>query len=150
MHKRYNEHELIRGIYDTHDKHRSDNLVFTTLTLSPKIYKYQPITQYELTVNDIEKYLRSYTCKTTYSVELTQDGNVHYHTISYFNDKLQKLLFINSIKKNKTLGFLKITSNPIITPEQLNRAAQYLIKELNITAKIICRNGYKPELLKEV
>lgn len=136
--------QYMRGMYSPH---KGEDLLFVTITLKPKLYKYQALTQYELTHQIIEKLL-SNTQLSSYVVELTLDCNVHYHAIVKFRDKFNRILFMNSAKKSREIGFIKITPTPITKDEQLVRTITYMLKDLHNTKKIISRNGYKPLLLK--
>lgn len=86
----------------------SELLVFVTITIKPKLYKYQSTTQYELTFPEIRTILHN-TSDVIGNVELTNDGNIHYHAIVLFQSKLQRITFLNTAKRNRSLGFVKIT-----------------------------------------
>lgn len=139
--------ELIDDIKSVYNGLLGEGLVFVTITLKPKLYKYQSLTQFELTHLDIESCL--YRHSTAYmSVELTSDGNVHYHAICHFGTKLQRIHMMNMFKKNRQIGFVKITPNPIESLESLTRSAHYLVKSISDTSKVLHSSNYKPDICK--
>lgn len=109
---------------------------FMTVTLKPKVYKYSTTTQFELSVQELEHICILHSTAFAFVPEITKQGNVHYHGWITFFDTLNKIHFINNIKKrHNMLGFLKINDQPI---EEVDRTYQYIIKELKpITAKAI-------------
>lgn len=126
----------------------SDDLCFITITLKPRLYKFLSTTQYEMTVNEIEHIYKTMTEKTVYSTELTVDGNIHYHSITKFRDKCFRINFINKMKKNRLFGYIKITDAPIKYADQLERSAQYLLKDVLATERILHTRNYKPGIVK--
>lgn len=123
------------------------NLLFLTVTLPPKMYKFQSITQFDLTINDLFRILNVYGDKYTGSVELTEVGNVHYHMIIKVGNSQDKINLINAFKRKRTFGFVKVSPD-ITTPDSLNKSANYICKALNETANIIYnRPNYRPDIL---
>lgn len=125
----------------------SDNLWFVTFTLSPKCFRYNAITQFDMTVNELRSILNEWTRQYTLTVELTEQGNVHYHAICKIVSKIHRIRIIEKCKSKRVLGFVKINSLPITTSEMLQRSCNYIIKELDKTRLIISRGGYYPDLL---
>lgn len=137
--------------FESHfERDLSPELVFYTITLKPRLYKFQALTQYELTINDLRKLLMGSCTKSCYSVELTDAGNVHYHGIALFRDRIRRLCFIDQVKRAKSFGFVKLTNNAIETKDQLTRSICYISKDLATTTKIICRKGWNPPLIQMV
>lgn len=131
------------------DQMRNDlgeDLNFITITLNPKLYKYQAITQYEIVHNELVEKMRLFE-KFAMSVELTNNGNIHYHAIVKSTDKLNRVTFYNKIKKLRKIGRTHTTPQPIDTMDQLKRSALYLIKDVDVTRKVLHTNNYKPHLL---
>lgn len=141
------EHQMI---LDRFEQHIGPHLWFVTITLKPKLYKFQALTQYEMTVNDFHKLLEQRVQNAVHVTELTETGNVHYHAIIKTTDKIKLLSFVDAIKRSRSFGYIKLTSNPIHFKENLIRSAHYLVKELNVTAKVIGRPGYTPEILRYI
>lgn len=125
----------------------SDDLWFITITLCPKTFKYSAVTQYEMTVNEVRTIMEAWCSQYTLTVELTDAGNVHYHAIAKILTKTQRIRIIESCKKKRVLGFIKINTLPINMDEMLHKSCNYIIKELDKTTEIIKRGCYKPELL---
>lgn len=123
-----------------------DDLNFITITLSPKLYKYQAITQYEMVHNELIQKLRLFE-KFASSVELTNNGNIHYHVIAKARNKLNKITFYNNIKKLRKIGRTHTTSASVTTTEQLKRSALYLVKDMQVTSKVLHNINYKPALI---
>lgn len=116
---------------------------FLTITLKPHLYKFNSLTQYEMTVNYVKailKHASSYYCST----ELTVQANVHYHSIVQFSNKVQMMRVINMLKRNKYFGFIHLNSRCIESLDQLKRSANYMCKELSDTTKVMHTSNYKP------
>lgn len=106
---------------------------FLTITLKPKLYKYSSITQLELTNNTVYQIL--YRCSKSFIcvAEHTQAGNIHYHAVVAFGDKLRKIMMINMFKRNKDIGFVKIEDLPIVNK---TKVSEYITKDLYVNHKI--------------
>lgn len=117
------------------------NVKFLTITLQPKLYKFSSITQLEITNNDVYKILLT-TCDDYICVaEHTEAGNVHYHALVSHNNKSGIILTANKLKKNRNLGFIKITTDI----KNKKKCAEYLLKSLRENDKIFSSNpGHKP------
>lgn len=133
--------------YVKEDFYPAPDLFFVTFTLSPKLFKYNAITQYEMTICELQYVLNNQLSQYTLTTELTEAGNVHYHALIIIESKLTKMRLIEHIKKKRCLGFMKITPAAVCSEESLIRSVNYLIKDLNTTQKIIQRPNYKPDLL---
>lgn len=127
--------------------HLSDNLLFVTVTLKPKLFKYQSLTQYELTKNEFTHLLQITTDKSVWVVELTKDGNVHYHFMALVHSKFHRFNMINKFKAKQIFGFIKV-SNSVESEDSLNRVAQYLTKEIEVTQRVLHRPGYNPTVIE--
>lgn len=133
-----------------HDRYKmdleEDLTIFLTITLRPKLYKFQAITQYEIslhTVIDIlDKHMRNYSIV----AELTKECNVHYHVIGHARGISNLMRLLDSSKKNRVIGFIKRSPN-IHNIESLDRAIHYILKDIPNTNKIISRPGYYPQIL---
>lgn len=123
-----------------------DSIAMITLTLKPKLYKYQSLTQYELTVHDIKVLMYSLTNRYVLSTELTSNGNIHYHVIAGFRDKYQRVMLINKMRRNRKLGFHKF-SNDIVKAEDLASTVDYIIKDIKTTKRILHNTNYKPDII---
>lgn len=110
---------------------------FLTLTLKPAFYKFKSTLQRELTQNQICTRLREHTSEFVITVELTQQGNVHYHSIAVFKDKVNMFNWINSQKGRASVGYVRVTPNPITFQDNMIRSKEYLIKDVDTTSKII-------------
>lgn len=134
---------------ETYMKHNYGNtMYFITITLSPKLYKYYFTTQYDMTVNELRSILLTNADKSMMVIESTKQANVHYHGIVLFKDEIQKLVFIDKIKRKRVFGFCKITDKPIDTLESFERAFKYLTKDIKTTERLLyTRAGYKPDIL---
>lgn len=127
--------------------HNTSIISFITMTLKPKLFKYQCITQYELTIHDVIKILDQCTLRYMLAVELTSKGNIHYHAIIVNATKYGKVSLINRLKKSRTLGFSHV-SNEIECAEGLKRAITYLLKDMDTTARILWTREYRPDIIK--
>lgn len=124
-----------------------DYMFFITITIKPRLYKYQSITQYEMTYNMIHNVIETFSMCFAMSVELTSQGNIHYHAIMRFRDKFNRISFINKVRKMREAGYMKITENAIIYEESLSRSCIYLIKDYDTTSRILHTSNYKPTLI---
>lgn len=120
---------------------RYGNASFLTITLKPNLYKFSSITQLELTNNDVYKILYA-TCRDFICVaEHTESGNVHYHAIVVNDCKSSQILMINSLKKTRSLGFIKFDKEI----KNNKSCAEYIVKEIYDTGKIMhSAKGRKP------
>lgn len=109
---------------------------FVTITLDPKSYKFCASVQHDMTVNFIETLLYDTCSNFQCTPELTEDGNVHYHAWLIFNDITSRMIFIDRIKRNRLLGFMKINKE-VIAEEHVGRVQEYLCKSFDITCKVI-------------
>jgi len=125
------------------------NLVFFTLTLRPKVYHYQAITQYELSYHRVKEHITRYTSKCDYVVELTKDCNIHFHGVCLFRDTLQRLCFVDVTRKSRLMGYVKINP-PIEDNASLHRVVNYLLKDIKDTMKLLHNSRYKPSLITSV
>lgn len=125
----------------------SDKLRFITITIKPKMYNFQTITQYEMTHPHIRQIVDTTNATTVWNVEITKEGNVHYHMLSYFADAYSLISFINRLRKSHIVGFYKVTSNPVEHTENLSRSIRYLYKDLELTRKVLHTRNYKPALI---
>lgn len=110
---------------------------FFTITLKPKLYKYSSVTQYELTYGTIQHHLMTTVQDFEFVPEHTQQGNIHYHGWIYDNNPLQRINLLNKLKRDRTLGFIKMTPEVIITNEQIKRSHDYLCKDYVNTRKLL-------------
>lgn len=110
---------------------------FITITLKPKLYKYSSTTQYELSYGTIQHIL--HTTVQDYEVvpEHTKDGNLHYHAWIYSSNPCAKILCLNRLKRDRSLGYIKLTPEIIIKEDQIIRVQEYLCKEFSYTVKIL-------------
>lgn len=113
---------------------------FITFTLKPKYYKFQAGLQRELTQNTICTRLKEYTSEFVVTVELTQQGNIHYHAIAVFKNRVNMFQWMNLEKGRTSLGITRVTPNPITFQENMTRSKEYLIKDVEVTSKIINPN----------
>lgn len=121
---------------------------FITVTLKPKLYKFTAHTQYQITTYDMDKCI--YQSDDYILVpECTKDGNIHYHAIVSFRNALQRISFIDSVKKNKTLGFIKLTPKPLDNKESFDRAYNYLLKDVHTTTKLVHTANYTPPIITD-
>lgn len=142
-----NDHETeYNDIIDHLRNDLGDDLNFITITLSPKLYKYQPLTQYEIVHNELQSKLRLFE-RFASSVELTKHGNIHYHVIAKARNKLNKITFYNTVKKMKKIGMTHTTPASISTMDQLKRSALYLVKDMHVTRKFLHTPNYKPNII---
>lgn len=81
-----------------------------TITLQPKMYKYDASNQYDLTMYDVAEYLGNLNCEFTLVSELTKSYNIHYHgTIIFKTIKGNlKKKFVDHFRAHKTIGFVCI------------------------------------------
>lgn len=126
-----------------------NTLSFMTVTLPPRFYKFTSITQYELTKNELCRLLEAGTDWAWCVVELTREGNVHYHIIASTHYKHQIIGFINKVKRSKSFGYVKLSPD-IQTPESLTRSINYLCKDLESSRKVLHTSAYRPDLLFKV
>lgn len=113
---------------------------FLTLTLKPQYYKYTSSMQRELTQNSVCTRLREHTSEFVITVELTKQGNVHYHAIAVFKNKVDMYKWINLHKGKSSMGYTRVTPNPITFQDNMIRSKEYLIKDVDTTSKIINAN----------
>lgn len=115
----------------------SENTYFITVTLKPKVYKFLTATQFDITRLHLIEQLHKHTDKFIIVPEVTKLGNVHYHGIIHSSRGI--VSFINAIKKQgkNNIGFMKVTPNPLDSKENLDRAYEYVTKDLNITGNYI-------------
>lgn len=119
------------------------NCTSFTLTLKPKLYTYQTITQYEMTHNELINIINQ-VHDYVYCTEITKTGNIHYHFVVKTNDKLRLVNLVNKIRKNRLFGFYKAI--PINSIDHLHKAIMYLVKDVYETMQILWTNNYKPEV----
>lgn len=112
---------------------------FVTLTLPPKMYKYASITQWEITSGVISDIFMQWGGIIVVP-ELTHDANIHYHGIIKFHDVVKKCQFIDKCKRNRDIGYIKVTKNPLIKLEEWQRAIYYLLKDLPDTHKVLSQS----------
>lgn len=124
----------------------STNTHLLTITLKPKLFKFQSITQYEITVNEVKKIL-SNSSACLMSTELTIQGCIHYHAIVRFRNDYNRVFVINQLKKCRLLGFIHIKPDPINTLEKMHRSYNYLMKDIALTMKVLHNSNYKPEIV---
>lgn len=125
-----------------------EDLIFITITLKPRLYKFQSMTQYEMSVNEVTAILCN-SVRAVMGCELTKDGNVHYHAIVKFRDKLNRINVVNCLRRKKNLiGYYKLTDNAISHTDNLERSIRYLTKDLLDTQNILHTRNYKPEIIK--
>lgn len=115
-----------------------------TITLKPKLYTYQTITQYEMTINYISSILRQ-AKSGTYVTEITKAGNIHYHAVIKTRDKSNGIYIINAIRKNRLIGFYKVKE--IKDSKHLEDEFKYLHKDIKETARILHTRNYKPDII---
>lgn len=125
--------------------HLGPNMFFFTITLSPKLYQYTTPTQFAMTCLEVRHIHAKNTKRFVQTVETTANGNIHYHSICLFGDKVQRINFINALRKKRILGFIKMTDNSIIHVDNMNRSISYLLKEYYETVKLLHSPNYKPE-----
>lgn len=145
-----NEHEFMISAHERFVKwvellRDTKGLWFITITLKPKLYKYSSVTQYEMSVNIVEAILRNHTDSYVLVTELTASANIHYHAIIQIRDKYQMCTLLNKIKRVRELGNSKVNDKPVV---ELQRTFEYMLKEVNVTRKVISTPNYKPEVLK--
>lgn len=122
--------------------------LFITITLKPKLYKYSSVTQFELTRLDVESIFLSSNVKADFSVELTEQGNVHYHAVICSPDKFKAIHAINKFKRNRAFGHIHI--KPIGSQQEYERAINYIQKDIEGTKKILHTSNFKPEIYKTI
>ena len=102
------------------------NCSFLTITIKPKLYKYNSITQLEMVNSSLYKLLFKHTDKYVCVAEHTKQANIHFHAIVSFVDTSRKIGLINSLKNHKDIGFIKFDSeisNDI-------KCSEYMTKDL--------------------
>lgn len=124
------------------------NTYFITITLKPKLYKYSSGTQFDISKPEVDKLL--YSVYEYVSVaEMTVEGNCHWHAICRFSNDLNRIRFIDCVKKNRTLGYIKVTPKPVDSKESLDRAFQYMKKDVSTTTSLLHTANYKPIVLSD-
>lgn len=128
----------------------SEKLYFFTVTLKPKLYKYVSYQQFIQTMPELVHIFHSLNLGTKNTLprwfviaELTKEANVHYHGIVHADDKDILYTFINKVKRNRKLGFVKV-NDPVKTQEMFDRVLNYLLKEYDRTRKQIVHGSHKP------
>lgn len=134
--------KFFRGDYDIKEEARSiicryyghigNELYFITITLPPRLYKHKATTQFAETINTLRTTFEP--CVTV--CELTDAGNVHYHVIKAMN-RMTKFKLIEKVKSKRCFGYMHINKVPICSHDMLDKAANYMCKDLNTTRKII-------------
>lgn len=115
-----------------------------TITLPPKLYKFQSITQYEMTKSHIDSICKL--CYQSLSVpELTKSGNIHYHLVVQGRDKINIIHVINKIRRNRMFGFYK--EKEINCEKMLRCELNYLIKDIKETQRVLHTPNNRPDLL---
>lgn len=116
-----------------------------TLTLQPKLYKYKPEEQYDLTYMHVTTLLKALISTVDVIAELTVNCNLHYHGVIQFKSfkKSQnlELLFRNTFRADKYIGFVNIRQ---LTDEE--GWLEYITKDISHTRNSINR---PPVLLNE-
>lgn len=107
---------------------------FVTITLSPKLYKYSSTTQYELTIGELRQLFETSAARWAIVPELTDKGNIHYHGWIVLETKYAYILFLNKLKRKKSLGFCKINDERI---KDIDRVFRYMFKEFRLTRTVI-------------
>lgn len=110
---------------------------FITQTLKPKFYKFNCNLQRELTCSHLCNLLYEHTSDFILTTELTTMGNIHYHYIALFKTPTHFIRFIEKCKAKSHIGMSRVTPNPITESENMIRSKEYLIKDLEETAKFI-------------
>lgn len=109
-----------------------------TITLKPKIYKYEPYEQYDLATDNIHKILRTLCEKITLVAECTKSYNIHYHGMCTFNKYKNFPLkeWFSAFRNDLYVGFTKIE-------QTLNeeRWTQYIKKDIYHTTNSINRRS---------
>lgn len=116
-----------------------------TITLKPKMYKFNSITQFELTRLVIQDILESSCIKYMSIAELTVQGNVHYHVVVKSQDKMTVCHVINRLKRERKFGHMHFSQ--IKCKASHERACNYLLKDLQQTKKVLHTQNFKPNIL---
>lgn len=127
----------IRNEVRSHPILMGEETLFITFTLKPKFYQFKATTQRELTQNEICTKLREATKDFIITTELTKHGNIHYHAIARFKSHMAFLKWNDSMKGRKSIGFHRVTPNPITHVDNMVRSKEYLIKDLENTISLI-------------
>lgn len=140
------------GLSDIRPRYRNDNIIrtsqayisdiihdnketyFITITIKPKFYKYTSVTQFELSNGEVVGIFNTLTKDYIVVPEHTKAGNIHYHAVVTFREDTQRISFINKLKKNSTLGFVKFDTNEI---RNSLKVMEYMTKDLYETLKIL-------------
>lgn len=129
--------DIAFGHIFSHLNQVSDNTYFYTVTLSPKQYSKPSLYQHKNTGHIVSSLCYKHTAHYGIMPEITKEGNIHYHFWATFNNPVNRYILLNDLKKQKQLGFIKLTSEPINNDESRQRVALYLSKECDITAKVL-------------
>lgn len=114
-----------------------------TVTLKPKLYTFQSITQYEMTHLELMRAL-SHVSEYVWVAELTKTGNLHYHFVVCDKCKVSIVCLINKLRKFRVFGFYKAI--PINNFDHLTKTLMYLLKDLKDTMQILYTANYRPIL----
>lgn len=117
-----------------------------TITLKPKLYKYSSITQHDMTINVLKALLSNQASGYVLATELTLSGNVHYHAFVMTPCKYRRITLLNTIKKNRYFGFIKV-SNEVHDMSNVYACLTYMIKDVDTTKKILHNANYKPNII---
>lgn len=109
--------------------------MFLTITLQPKLYKYSSVTQFELTHGLIEHIFEQTVDDFEMIPEHTGQGNIHYHAWFKFSRDPQKILAMNKLRRTRSLGFIKLTPDRILTDEGIKKVHNYMNKDFDTTRK---------------
>lgn len=114
--------------------HDNKETYFLTITLKPYLYKFGSITQFELTQLTVANLLYKATKDFIMVAEHTQSGNIHYHIVLAFSSSLQRILLVNTLKKNRMIGFIKLDPQPV---REALKVMEYMTKDLYTTLKAV-------------
>lgn len=137
------EYKYMRSLYLPSTEH-----YFVTFTISPKLFKYKAVTQFNMTTHEVQCIIRDI-CPNDNSlcVELTDKGNVHYHGVMRLKDKCSKIKLYEAVKRKRVLGFCNITKEPMNSQESIDRVCKYMCKDLNETTKFIRMGTFRPRII---
>lgn len=143
-----NYNDIVMSIIEHLRSSMGSDLAFITITLPKKLRRCQSLTQYEMSINFVKELFYTTCYKYAIVTELTKNGNVHYHILAHFRDKLARIHFCNKTRKSKSTGYFDIHKEEIKSIDQLQRVANYMVKDLDNTKKVIRTPSYKPDLLE--
>lgn len=106
---------------------------FCTFTLLPALYNQTARMQFKKTYSMLISRLKANTLKYFVVVELSKDGNVHYHASCSFDDDISPMLLTDSLKGSKVFGRSEIDFKHV----QDDARFDYMTKTLRSVYQVI-------------